>query len=169
MGDYLQAFKKNAKFPKKFYIAHRIIDRDTVRRLCKRFQAIGIETINPFYRPDGSHRPERPEILRIDEGKQDPYFIRNKNKAINIVQADLQHIEKCDGTIAFIKQASIGTSMEIFYTKRVLGKYVFVITEKYYKHAWILTFSDKIFRTPDEFMKWYAQEKKKIEERNNGK
>lgn len=156
----MRAFNRNHKKLKKFYIAHRIIDRREVKSLCKKLQEIGIITINPFYLPDGTCRPERPEIRKIDEGKMDPYFISGKKKAGQIVEADLGHIDKADGTIAFIKQASIGTSMEIFYTKWVLHKPVFVITEKYHKHAWIVTFADIIFKNPEQLMKWFIKQSK---------
>jgi len=161
--NLLAGFSKNynGKLPKKFYMAHRISNRAEVKRLCFKLQKIGIETHNPFYNPDGSYIKGRPEIKRIDEGKQDLYSIRTKPKAETIVRNDLRTIDVCDGTIAFIKGASIGTSMEIFYTSWNLRKVVYVITEKYYKHAWILTFADEIFRTPDEFIKWYSKEKRK--------
>ena len=164
---------KYAKIPRKFYIAHSIIERAQVKEMCKRLQAIGIETINPFYLPDGSWRPERPEIKRIDEGKLDPYFIQNKAKAKAIVEADLRHIEEADGVIAFLKEASVGTSMEIFYCSWVLHKPVFVITEKAYKHAWIMALATERFKNEEQFTRWYKRTYpvivEKREETDNGK
>jgi len=157
----MRSFSRNHKRLKTFYIAHRIIDRREVKRLCKRLQEAGMITVNPFYLPNGTVRPERPEIKKIDDGKMDPYFIKGKVKALQIVEADLGHIDKSDATLAFIRQASIGTSMEIFYTKWVLHKPVYVITEKYHKHAWIVTFTDKIFKNADQFIRWYVKHHKK--------
>lgn len=148
---------KLGKIPRKFYIAHSILERFEVKEMCKRLQAMGIETINPFYLPDGSWRPERPEIRKIDEGKLDPYFIQNRAKAKAIVEADLRHIEEADGVIAFLKEASIGTAMEIFYCSWVLHKPVYVITEKAFKHAWIMALATERFKTEEHFKKWYRR------------
>lgn len=144
-------------YPRRFYIAHRIIDRHDVKRFCLKLQKIGIETVNPFYLPDGSWRPERPEIKKIDEGKMDPYYIKGTKKARDIVESDLDRIKNSDGTIAIIKQASIGTSMECYYTSQVIHKPLIVITEKYYKHAWITTFASKVFKNENQFIRWYKK------------
>lgn len=148
---------KNRKIPRKFYIAHSIAERDYVKEMCKRLQEIGVETINPFYLPDGSWRPERPEIKKIDEGKLDPYYIRTRKKAIEIVEADLRHIEEADGVIAYLKSPSVGTSMEVFYCSRILHKPVYVITERLYNHAWIMALATERFKTEEHFRKWYKK------------
>lgn len=144
-------------YPRKFYIAHSIIHRAEVKRTCLKLQKIGIETVNPFYLPDGSWRPERPEIQKIDEGKMDPYFIPNTTKAREIVMADLKHIDEADGVIAIMKEASIGTAMESYYCSQVKKKPLFVVTEKFFKHAWIMTFATKIFKNEDQLIKWYKK------------
>lgn len=149
--------KEKEKYPRKFYIAHSIINRSEVKIFCKQLQKIGIETINPFYLADGSHRAERPEIRKIDEGKVDPYYIRSKRKAREIVKSDLKHIDESDGVIALIREGSIGTSMECYYCSQVVKKPLFVITEKYYKHAWIMTFATKIFKNEKQFIDWYKR------------
>lgn len=145
------------KIPKKFYIAHPITERAYVKELCKKLQSIGIETINPFYLPDGSWRPERPEIKLIDEGKLDPYYIRTKKKAKEIVESDLRKIEEADGLIAYLNRPGVGTPMEIFYSSRVLHKPTFVITEKLYYHAWVMALATERFKNENDFMKWYKR------------
>jgi nucleoside 2-deoxyribosyltransferase len=149
--------KKNGRIPRKFYIAHSIIEREHVKGICLKLQAIGIETFNPFYLADGSWRPERPEIKRIDEGKLDPYYIKNKSKANGIVEADLRLIEAADGIIAFLKSPSVGTSMEIFFCSYILHKPTFVITEKAFKHAWVMALATERFKNLDDFMRWYKR------------
>lgn len=149
--------RKNGKSPRKFYIAHSIIEREHIKQVCSQLQGIGIETINPFYLSNGSWRPERPEIKRIDEGKIDPYYIKNTQKAHDIVEADLRQIEIADGIIAFLKSPSIGTSMEIFFCSYILHKPVFVITEKAFKHAWIMALATERFKNLDDFIRWYKR------------
>jgi len=149
--------KKLGKIPRKFYIAHSIIEREHIKQVCSQLQSAGIETINPFYLPNGTWRPERPEIRRIDEGKLDPYYIKNTQKAHDIVQADLRQIEISDGIIAFLKSPSIGTSMEIFFCSYILHKPVFVITEKSFKHAWIMALATARFKNLDDFIRFYKR------------
>jgi nucleoside 2-deoxyribosyltransferase len=149
--------KKNGRIPRKFYIAHSIIEREHIKQVCFKLQAVGIETINPFYLPDGLWRPERPEIKKIDEGKLDPYYIKNNQKAHDIVDSDLRRIELADGIIAFLKSPSIGTSMEIFFCSYILHKPVFVITEKAFKHAWIMALATARFKNLDDFIRWYKR------------
>lgn len=149
--------KKNRKVPRKFYIAHSIIEREYVKGVCLKLQMIGIETFNPFYLSDGSCRPDRPEIKRIDTGNLDPYFIKNRSKANEIVEADLGLISQSDGIIAFLKSPSIGTSMEIFFNSYILHKPTFVITEKSFKHAWIMALATERFRNLDDFIHWYKR------------
>lgn len=150
--------KRTGKIPRKFYIAHSVIERESVKGVCIKLQAIGIDTMNPFYQPDGSWRPERPEIKKIDEGKLDPYYIKNKSKASGIVEADLRLIEVADGVIAFLKSPSVGTSMEIFFCSYILHKPTFVITEKAFKHAWIMALATERFKNLDDFIKWYKHQ-----------
>jgi nucleoside 2-deoxyribosyltransferase len=149
--------KKNAKIPRKFYIAHSVVTREHVKQLCFKLQAIGIVTMNPFYNPDGTWKVERPEIRRIDEGKLDPYYIKNRSKAQGIVEADLRLIEEADGLIALLQSASVGTSMEIFFNSYILHKPTFVITEHAFKHAWIMFLATERFKNIDDFMRWYKR------------
>lgn len=147
----------NYKMPRKLYIAHRIIDRKYVKELCFKLQRIGIETLNPFYNSDGSWKEDRPEIKKIDEGKLDPYYIRTRKKAVQIVTGDLQLIQEADGVIAYISQASLGTAMECFFCSWILHKPLFVISEKYFKHAWIMTLATERFKNEEQFIRWYKR------------
>ena len=105
--------KKDGQIPRKFYIAHSVVTREHVKQLCFKLQAIGIITMNPFYNTDGTWKQERPEIRRIDEGKLDPYYIKNKSKANGIVEADLRLIEEADGLIALLQSPSVGTCLSM--------------------------------------------------------
>lgn len=122
------------------YIAHHIHMRYQIRdKFCPNIQALGIETLNPFYNIDGSFREDRSEIKLIDEGKMEEYGIRSSELSKDIVDRDLESIRSCDGLVAYIEAASIGCSMEIFYCARVCKKPVFVLTnEKYSKHPWLV-------------------------------
>ncbi len=47
--------------------------------------------------------------------------------AAEIVAGDIEDIQACDAVLVFFDKPSVGTSMEVFYAKHVLGKLVVVI------------------------------------------
>lgn len=122
------------------YIAHFLHMRHHIRDdFCPKLQALGIETLNPFYNMDGSIRKDRPEVALIDAGKMKEYGISSAGLSENIVNMDLKKIRKCDALVAYIQEASIGCSMEIFYCAKWCKKPVFILTsEKYIKHPWLI-------------------------------
>ena len=46
-------------------------------------------------------------------------------------------------------------SMKIFFCSYILHKPTFVITEKAFKHAWIMTLATERFKNVDDLMRWY--------------
>jgi len=146
-----------------FYIAHTFNQRHFVRdELIPKLQAIGIKTLNPFYKPDGSYKSNRPEVELADElerkYKQNPEkakrFIRRvKTNYEDIVDTDLDMIHSADGIIAYMPNSSTGTTCEIWTCGGVFGwlakrgytlpvfmdKPVFLITtsERLLMHPWI--------------------------------
>lgn len=63
-----------------------------------------------------------------------------------IVHRDLSDIDKCDYMIAFMGIPSIGTSMEIMYSRFILNIPVIVVTTnpEVYKHYWIRSLASKV-------------------------
>ena len=142
----------------KFYIAHKITTRHSIRDdIIPFLHECGIETVNPFYNPDGTTRKDRPEIKSIDGGRLEEYGITRKVQSRDIVERDLEKIRKSDGIIAFIEESSIGTAMEIFYCARWCKKPVFVVTTSYSGHPWLIyltTMSDgKLVKDKKELVK----------------
>jgi len=133
-----------------FYTAHTFSLRFFVRDvICPELHKIGVETINPFYNPDGSYRKERPEVKLLDEGKITHKEIPSKIRE-TIVPEDLKKIRRAkSGIIAYMKNPSIGTAMEIFYCARDLGRNVYLITDndKLAYHPWLMFYCRKIFRS----------------------
>jgi len=159
-----------------FYIAHTFNQRHFVRdELVPKLQALGIRTMNPFYREDGSHKSNRPEVELADEleekYKENPErakkFIRRLKKNFDdIVDTDLDMIFTADGIIAYMPNSSTGTTCEIWtcggifewLAKRgivlpiFMDRPVFLITtsERLHMHPWIkyAVADGGIFKTP---------------------
>lgn len=159
---------KNKRY--RFYIAHTFEERHFVRdEFVPALQAMGIETVNPFYNTDGSHKEQRPEVKLADEmGTTGRFWKAVRKKHISIVEVDLGLIDGCDGVIAFMAEGSTGTTCELFYTggvfqwlasqkkipkkylKPFLGKRVFLVTtnSRLLKHPWLSYTCEKMFKTP---------------------
>ena len=75
---------------------------------------------------------------------------RDEKDCQTIVERDLALIRKSDGVVAFVT-GSIGTSMEVIMAFRVFGLPVYVISDKYYMHAWIQVNSTKVFKDKEQF------------------
>lgn len=127
----------------KFYIAHRITDRHYIRdTFCPWLRKLGLTPINPFYTASKKPRKARLDISHIDAGTINPYSdFKTLDDAKDIVTRDLNLIKGSEGIICVLNNASIGTAMELFYCAYVLRKPIFVFTEKYVGHPWLVTFT----------------------------
>ena len=131
----------------KLYLAHAISIRKEVREweltVEKKYD---IELINPFY-----DLGELKRMKLIDNGDITPYTNVDKRLSEEIVNDDLKAINDSDGIVAYIKQPSIGTSMEIYHCKQLLMKPVYIYLEdvRYLKHPWLMKFSDSIYTSLD--------------------
>ena len=128
----------------KFYIAHMTITSDYVKKYIEPKIKEVAETINPF---DYEHWRENYKIFLAGEC-EDVMALAKET-----VNRDLTYINHCDGTIAYIQQPSIGTSMEIIYSK-LHGKLVFLIIpeKELQNHPWFLTFSNKVFHNVEDLV-----------------
>ena len=145
-----------------FYLAHTFEIREYVRDVfTPMIHNLGIETINPFYNPDGSWREDRPEIKVADEeGKTLKWKQTVARRKDNIVDSDLEMIFfKSDGVIALMPDISAGTLCEIwsmglvkwFKEKNIgnglINKPVFLVTssKRNIRHTWVNYACDAIF------------------------
>ncbi len=132
----------------RLYLAHPTLDRKEVRRMESELEKkLGIELVNPFY-----DVPERDDIDLIDSGLKSLFYQGINYK--EIVERDLKTIDSCDGLLGIItEKLSVGTSMEIFYNSKTLGRptYLIVKNEALKEHPWLLYFATKIFGSEGEF------------------
>jgi hypothetical protein len=147
----------------KCYLAHTFNHRKFVKDvMIPKINAIGIETKNPFYETDGKSKWKHINLADEIEaqGKQIDYFevIKKCNlKSKSIVIRDLKFIDRTDFTVAYLKEISIGTCNEIFYTGVIKHRPVFLLTEdeRIVAHPWIIYAcrQGKICKTLDELLR----------------
>lgn len=155
------------------YLAHTFYLRKFVKEvLTPKLHEVGIDTRNPFYEIDGTTK--RQEVALADELEKTKTektnfgypnvenwinMVRNRNK--NIVKKDLGYIDKVDIVIAYLKNVSAGTTMEIFYAGVVLKKPVFLFSEneEICNHPWYnyACRYGKIVKSWDELIKVLAR------------
>lgn len=139
------------------YLAHTFKHRKFVKEvLTPRVNAIGIETRNPFYEPDGSTKRKEvkladeaeiqgmstSDIARVaqkDKGDLKKWITMVRHNDKKIVRRDLGFIERTDLTIAYMTDISAGTTCEIFYTGIIKNRPVFLLTDnpEVAMHPWI--------------------------------
>lgn len=67
--------------------------------------------------------------------------------AAEIVDGDIEDIQAADAILVFFDKPSVGTSMEVFYAKHVLGKFVAVIdAQDKPLSPWLLHHSNTVTR-----------------------
>jgi len=160
------------KYKPTFYIAHTFGERHFVRdELIPAIQKLGCITLNPFYEVDGSWKSSRPEIRLADEGGESPEWVKAvKSRSDDIVETDLDLIDKADGIIAYMPEGSTGTTCEIWYCGGVfkylkkLGydlpqfqdKVTFLITNssRLLMHPWIKYSTKRVFKNHNDFLKY---------------
>jgi len=129
-----------------FYLAHSFSERHWVRDvLMKRLQRAGIQTLNPFYNPDGSWKEDRPEVKHADlHGGITTRFKRIVQRhAEEIVETDLAMIRRAvrdgGGVVGYMVEPTVGTSSELFYCGYVLKAPTYLLTPntKLRWHPWL--------------------------------
>lgn len=140
----------------KLYLAHSLEVRKTIRKLELQLEKkFNIELVNPFYDVD------RPEIKRMDKGKQNRLDFTLK-KCIKIREKDLDLIINCDGLLCIVFKSNkmIGSFKEMCFAYEN-NKPVYLISfEKYARnHLWNRAETlDKTFKSIKEFKKWLVKE-----------
>lgn len=75
--------------------------------------------------------------------------------AAEIVAGDIDDIQKSDAILVFFDKPSVGTAMEVFYAKHVLGKPVVVIdTSDKPLSPWLVHFSDYQTKSVADALRW---------------
>jgi len=117
---------------KTVYLAHKFEQRPLGLNVQLELERNGIKVVNPF---------DRPEQKQYDEEiKKGGDFEKYAGEVVN---GDLDKINKVDGVAALLFPNAIGTVMEIFYAGRDLKIPVFtwVTYDMLYKHPWIYHYS----------------------------
>lgn len=134
----------------KLYLAHPLADRLFHRLWETGFEErTGIDLINPFY-----------EVHRDDIAALDAGGMKMSTPFTKIVLDDLAAIQSTEGIVAVVnKHSSIGTIMEICYTKVMYNMPVYVIcTDGRHNHPWLKYHATKIFKSHVQFEQWITEE-----------
>ena len=108
----------------RIYLAHS--GKEDIRKKVKEIQNILEEYTNIFVVNPFDSGAESKALTHLwDEHPK----CRDSELCEAIVKKDLQNIEDCDILIAYIEEPSFGTSMEIFFSSKVLGRKIYIITE----------------------------------------
>jgi hypothetical protein len=141
----------------KAYLAHTFKHRKYVKEILTiRVNAIGIETRNPFYEPDGTTKRREVEladkaeiqgmstsdiakVAQEDKGDLKKWMTMVRHNDKKIVKRDLGFIDRTDFTIAYMTDISAGSTCEIFYTGVIKKRPVFLLTDsvEVSMHPWI--------------------------------
>ncbi|KKN40885.1 hypothetical protein LCGC14_0729070 [marine sediment metagenome] len=121
----------------RLYLAHNYGTRHLVKNLIQPMweKDFDVELLNPF-----ASRPELYDI--VDSSEKYAKHINEQlggATAREIVEMDLRNIRESDGLIAYMKNVSIGTNMEIFYNAYILNKPTIAIVheEDLLHHVWL--------------------------------
>jgi len=129
----------------KLYMAHPITERYYVRyKFQPKIEESDVEIINPFIcRPNGDR-------IFFGEDAKDKFEVMTEEFGTitpqEVVRMEQGMIQSCDGVVAYIPEATIGTTMEIMFNSVVLNRgkeRTFVYTrDSYLKvHPWLQTFT----------------------------
>jgi hypothetical protein len=157
----------------KAYLAHTFKHRKFIKDvLTARINAVGIQTRNPFYEPDGTTKRKevkfademeingstsdiaKESLTDVDKEKRIRMIRRNSKK---IITRDLGFIDRTDLTIAYMTDISAGTTSEIFYTGVIKRRPVYLLSDRpeVYEHPWLIYACKhgKICKTIEELIK----------------
>jgi len=144
----------------KFYFTNPTDGRHVAKEVERKILAsLNIKLENPFYDEYGVPTPE---IAELDKGK------RTSVSDNEIVDCDLEKIDKTDGLIAWItKDTSWGSVQECFYSSRVVRKPTYIIFHEpdlsktklmNNKHPWARRNSTRVFVGVDNFIAFGKKE-----------
>lgn len=119
-----------------YYIAHGCLEHQRIREWQLKMQEkYGVELRNPFY---NETRIENMEGVETEEDLENLLNQLTPTECARIMNNDLGLIRHSDGLIVLLEEATIGTSMEIFAAAYLYDLNVYVVTQKYQNHPWIV-------------------------------
>lgn len=131
--------------------------------------AEGLLRISPKFK---IHDPWEREQCNIQEVKSSTELAGAEEKkatAEEVITRDLEDINKCDMTIAYMFRIGAGTSMEIFWSSRILGKPVIIVytpTEEGVEGIplWLYGHANLTFQSKRGLYSWLRKAFEEIEE-----
>ena len=133
----------------KLYLAHDLNARHEIRRIELSLEKVfNISLMNPFYDRDRTH------IKKLDNHECNRWDF-NYTDCLDIVKHDKEMIDDCDGIVAVISDNNfhVGTILEIAYAYHC-HKTIYIISTKFYNHAWFRVYATKRFRTWNDFIQF---------------
>lgn len=129
----------------------------------------GLMKISPKFK---MHDPWEREQATVHENKIDMEVAgieERKATAEEIITKDLEDIASCDMVLAYMFRIGVGTSMEIFWCSRVLGKPVVVVYQPTEEGAgptplWLLGHANLVFQSKRGLYSWLRKAFEEIEE-----
>lgn len=140
----------------KIYLAHHSEYRKEIREWQKKVEKLyNIIFNNPFYR----NKQEIERWKQMEKNNNFDSIKLSKSEHIELVAEDFNLIfYDSEWVFAYIKDASIGTSMEILFTALIANKPIYIATNKYYHHPFlrfcIYVTGGKMFKTKEGFLKF---------------
>jgi len=118
--------------------------RDRLRRA---LTEKGYEPVDPWWRE---------KVVYSTAGEE---WWKNVQPA-GFIRRDLEDVERCDMLVAYLPRLSAGTCMELFHAKKC-GKKTVVICELRDPSPWIVSHSDILLSTLEEFEEFLEKESSK--------
>lgn len=117
---------------------------------------------------------EQTDIREINHTSELAGIEEAKAIAEEVITRDLEEISKCDITLAYFFRIGVGTSMEIFWASRILGKPVIVIytpTEEGVEGIplWLYGHANLIFRSKRGLYNWLRKALEEMKEHEEKK
>ena len=95
----------------------------------------------------------------LNELKLNGDWKNDRGVGVKIVEGDLEAIRKSDGVVAYVPQASTGTSQELIMAYRVYGIPTFIIYKRKEEVSpWLYVHATKIYRTITEFKERFTED-----------
>lgn len=140
-----------------FYFAHNFNKRHVYRKIELSLEKeYGISLFNPFY--DDLTREEEMNFMDSKEGRKgEPHHEWCIVNAEMLVQRDLKNLANQNALLTIIEKPSIGTTLEIA-NAHMMKKPIYVISELYYDHPWVIVYATHIFKTISEFKEYIKNE-----------
>ena len=129
----------------------------------------GLLRLSPKFKIHDPWEREQCNIQEIKSSTELAGAEEKKAAAEDVITRDLEDISKCDMTIAYLFRIGVGSSMEIFWTSRILGKPVIVVftpTDEGVEGIplWLYGHANLIFQSKRGLYSWLRRALEEIDE-----